>query len=224
MSFPRAGSRGGDPAGTKHIEALINPEFIKAAGTCGQNAHIYPSYGTARMTDNDLYPDVGAKLTAVGAGIESFSTRLGQKGTILNYKYLKAQTRKGLIDALQAMGRYITDKYPAHPSNWATTGFDIQDFTGSTQVPQIPGDLKMKDGEYMTEAMAKYQKTQYAYYYEGRHYLVGETPPKDFTASSKSLKMVFEALEPGQNYKFEVRARGTKGVSEWSTPVEFRVR
>jgi hypothetical protein len=178
------------------------------------------------MALNPLYsdPDGVAKLTDVSNAFKVFIDALAQKGKAINYKAIKNDARKELIKALQALGIYVRLKYPGNVVNWLTSGFDVQTFDGSSQVPEVPTDLKAKDGVISTEATISYKKIKYASYYEGRHYKVGETPPSDMTATSKKTKMTFEALLPGAQYAFQIRSRGTKGLSNWSNPVLFIAR
>lgn len=177
------------------------------------------------MTLNALYPDSGTKLTDVSEAAAEFLIALGQKGKVLNYKEIKAAARKALITALKVLGVYVRDKYPGDVTNWLTSGYDVQTFDSSTQVPETPDNLKPSDGPMNGDVIISYNKMKFAYYYEGRCRVQGEVGhSREINAGSRTKKMLFEALEPGKVYEFEVRSRGTKGLSRWSAPVRWMVR
>ena len=176
------------------------------------------------MTGNTLYADAGTKLTDVSTGLTAYLNALGDKGKTLNYAVVKDEKRTDLNGFLKVLGVYVRDKYPGNVGNWLTSGFDVQTFDGSTQVPAIPVNLKPKDDSLSGNALVTYDKADFAAYYEGRHWKQGETVPAGMTATSRTKKMLFNGMIPGSTYLFQVRARGTKGVSEWSQTVSWIVR
>ncbi|MEO5572448.1 MAG: hypothetical protein ABIT08_06330, partial [Bacteroidia bacterium] len=84
--------------------------------------------------------------------------------------------------------------------------------------------LSTKDGEHSGSTMVEFDRSQFAEFYEGRNWKDGDPVPKGLTATSKSQKMLFNEMTAGDTWNFQVRARGTKGTSEWSQPVTLIVR
>jgi len=185
---------------------------------------IKANYIVSCMTGNTLYADAGTKLTDLGTAIETFSGTLTQKGKVLNFKELKTAARKDLIEKLQVLGIYVRDKYPGNASNWKTSGYDVQEFDGSTTLPATPGNAKVKDGTYSGEALVSYSRPKHTLYFEGRFWKTGEQPSTTIAFSSQTEKMIFSGLETATEYNFQVRARGTKGVSDWINPLIWVVR
>ncbi|MEO6556249.1 MAG: hypothetical protein ABIN92_01950 [Ferruginibacter sp.] len=176
------------------------------------------------MTGNVLYGDAGTKLTDVEDALAAYLLVCGKKGRILNYKVLKAAARKALNAALQVLGIYISEKYPLNVANWNTTGYDVQTFDGVTHTPEIPKNLETKDGKYTGTTIVEFDKSQFAEYYEGRNWKEGDPIPKGMTATSKTQKMLFNEMTAGDTWNFQIRARGTKGASEWGQKVSVIVR
>lgn len=179
----------------------------------------------SNMTGNPLYPDADTRLTDVETTVGGLVSILGKKGQVLNYAALKKEKRNVLIAALKVLGAYVRDKYPGNVANWQTSGYDVQTFDSTTQVPAAPTNLKGKDGTLKGEVLLSFDKMKYAVYYEGRHWQVGDNPPADMTTTGTSCKkMLFQALKSLTEYNFQVRSRGTKGVSEWSQVLTYGVR
>lgn len=171
------------------------------------------------MTGNALYTDSGAKLTALLDSFNAFLVVLGQKGRVINYKGLHEDAKAEVRAALKELGIYARDKYPGNVTNWETTGYEIQTFEGATQIPETPTNVSAKDGRAVGEVMLAYDKKRFASNYEGRFWKEGELPPTGITSITKKKVMSFPNLAPGKTYCFQVRARGTKGVSEWTALV-----
>jgi hypothetical protein len=176
------------------------------------------------MTGNALYTDAGSKLTDVSDALTAYKKILGKKGRIRNYKVLKASARKTLQAALKALGLYISDKYPSNAANWITSGYDVQTFEGVTHSPNIPENLETKDAAYSGCAFVVYNKVQFAKLYEGRNWKEGDAKPGGMTATSTKRKMLFEKMTAGDTWNFQIRARGTKGASDWGQVVSVIVR
>jgi hypothetical protein len=176
------------------------------------------------MTGNLLYQDAGTKLTNVETAIELFAIAMAKKGKVLNYASVKAGARKELVTVLKTLGEYVRDKYPGNVGNWLTSGYNVQTFDGTTQVPDIPLIKKAVDGPLTGETVIITDRPKYTYVFEGRHWEEGQTAPASVTAVSKTKRVLFEALVPGKTYLFQIRTRGTKGISKWSNPMVFIVR
>ena len=198
--------------------------LIGFTGYTDQGLALKTNFIVSSMGGNLLYPDAGTKLTDVDTALEVFVIALGQKGKALNYASVKAAARKELITLLKTLGEYVRDKYPGNVTNWLTSGYNVQTFDGNTQVPDTPLIKKAVDGPLTGETAVVTNRPKYTYVFEGRHWEEGQTAPTSVTAVSKTKRVVFEALMPGRTYLFQVRSRGTKGISNWSNPVLFIVR
>ena len=176
------------------------------------------------MDGNTLYTDAGTKLSDVQDAIEKFLAVLGKKGKELNYRTEKGEKRTKLNQALHDLGAYVRDKYPGDADKWLTSGYSVQTFDENTQVPETPVVNKVSDGKLSGSTQLVASRPRYTYVFEGRHWEDGATPPASLTMVSKQSRLIFEGLTPGKTYHFQVRARGTKGVSNWSNAVNWIVR
>lgn len=175
-----------------------------------------------RMTNNPLYPNPNPSMADVIMARDAFRQVKTQKGIMPNYSAVKKVRRIELDNKLKELGAYVRDLYPGNVINWLTTGYDVQTFEGSTHIPPMPENVRIKDGLYPGTMQLRYKESKDAKWYEGQLLINGEVVPMPAPITSSKLYLNFTGLTKGTEYGFSVRAHGSKGVSPWSAPI-YRV-
>jgi len=184
----------------------------------------------AAMTDNVNFPTPTPTLEEVQTAVADYQEKLAkasQKGSPLDIS-IKNESKQALAKILKNLALYVNSVGEDSLSVLLSSGFPLAAQPIKGLVPEIPTQLRMKDGSLSGQIRFDFDKVDRAVLYEYCYASIrdagGDLVWSERQVTSSSINNILTPVEPGITYYLRLRAVNRNGVGDWCDPVSLIAR
>ncbi|GAA4803189.1 hypothetical protein GCM10023231_35210 [Olivibacter ginsenosidimutans] len=184
----------------------------------------------AAMTDNVNFPTPAPALGEVQTAVDDYQEKLAkasQKGSPLDIS-IKNESKQALAKILKNLALYVNSVGEDNLSVLLSSGFPLSAQPIKGLAPEIPTQLRMKDGPLSGQIRFDFGSVDramlYEYCYASERDANGDLDWSDRLTTSSSVNNILSPVKPSLTYYIKVRAVNRNGVGDWCEPVSLIAR
>lgn len=183
------------------------------------------------MLGNSFFPEPYPSIEELDRVRSNFMKNLAQsRASGSRYDIaLKNETRLELKWILKGLANYVNFKANSSLIILLSSGFEITQYRKRIPSPKQVRNLKLKDGRKSGQMLLTFQAQPRVNLYEYRYSTDMDESgdiiwDDEIHRTTSSRNNLIAPVVPGQVYFLSVRAINTRGIGDWSDPVQWMAR
>ena len=183
------------------------------------------------MVGNSFFPDPYPSIEDLDCVRSSFMKHLARsRASRSRYDIaVKNETRRELKRVLKGLAHYVNLTADNSLIILLSSGFEITNYRKRIPSPKQVKNLRIKDGRKAGQMLFSFQSQPNVRLYEYRYSTDMEESgevvwPDEVHITTSSRNNLIAPVIPGQVYFLSARAINTRGVGDWSDPVQWMAR